>query len=37
MAWRQLNPEPEKEDPLAKLLKPVTFDEMMEELEYEDA
>lgn len=37
MAWRQLNPEPEKEDPLAELLKPVTFNDLMEELEYEDA
>jgi len=31
MGWRQLNPEMDKPDPLEELLRPKTFDEVMEE------
>jgi len=36
MAWRELQPARKKVDPIKELLKPMTFDDMMEELEYED-
>jgi len=36
MAWRELQPERKKVDPIKELLKPMTFDDMMEELELEE-
>jgi len=36
MAWRELQPARKKPDPIKELLKPMTFDQMMEDLEFED-
>jgi phage terminase large subunit len=37
MAWRELQPEPPANDVLKEMLRPPTFDDLMEELEYEDS
>ena len=36
MAWRELQPEPPAKDVLKEMLRPPTFDDLMEELEYAD-
>ena len=36
MAWRAMQPEPPAKDVLKEMLKPITFNDLMEELEYEE-